>query len=347
MVRYARAGYWVLLALGLYLSGRASALRSQEVSSSEMTLARDFQLSRLNNTNIWITSREARLRDDWQALPQHREAIAALDAALAERVEQNASQWATLEQRRAQLRTALAALSPADKQRRALEEQLKILDRQGIAPSRLSDQPDVRAKLVELTNHRHQLWLAARAIRRNTPELMREYEPLAASATVQAALGQLGSGHKLGPARDYVADLKKLPDWERIFLTDWIPLYQQGERTRLTLLAEESTPLTFTWTSSPEPTLITAGMAEALGLEISSQAQTQMVTLAPQRTYAARQAVIPFARLGAAEVRELEVWVLPPEGEDLGARIGPAAFPNLRLQPQPERLRFLTSTGKQ
>jgi hypothetical protein len=326
MVRYARAGYWVLLALGLYLSGRASALRSQEVSSSEMTLARDFQLSRLNNTNIWITSREARLRDDWQALPQHREAIAALDAALAERVEQNASQWATLEQRRAQLRTALAALSPADKQRRALEEQLKILDRQGIAPSRLSDQPDVRAKLVELTNHRHQLWLAARAIRRNTPELMREYEPLAASATVQAALGQLGSGHKLGPARDYVADLKKLPDWERIFLTDWIPLYQQGERTRLTLLA---------------------GMAEALGLEISSQAQTQMVTLAPQRTYAARQAVIPFARLGAAEVRELEVWVLPPEGEDLGARIGPAAFPNLRLQPQPERLRFLTSTGKQ
>lgn len=348
MFRCAETCVCITLSLAITISGQAPALRAQEVSSPELKLARDFGLARLANTNIWITRREARLRDDWNELPPQRESIAALETELANRVEQNARQWALLEERRATLMRLLAALTPADKQRRAVEDQLKSLTRQGIAPERLGDQPDVRAKVMELINRRNQLWLTAQAIRRNTPEVIPDYERLKALVPLNAALKQLGNNHKLGPARDYAADLKKLPDFERIYLTMWVPLYRQGDRLRLTLLAEETAPLTFTWTSSPEPTVITSAMAEAIGVEISSQAAEQMVTLAPMRTYAARRANIPFIRFGSVEAREVEVWVLPPEGEDLGARIGPAALSGVGLEAQPERLRILaTPEGEQ
>jgi hypothetical protein len=331
----------ITLALAITISGQALALRAQEVPSPELKLARDFGLARLANTNIWITQREARLRDDWNELPPQRESIAALETELANRVEQNARQWALLEERRATLMRLLAALTPADKQRRAVEDQLKSLARQGIAPERLGDQPDVRAKVMELINRRNQLWLTAQAIRRNTPKVAAEYERLKSSPSLNAAITLLGNNHRLGPARDYEADLKRLADFERIYLTVWVPLYQQGERLRLTLLAGETTPLTFTWTSSPEPTVITSAMAEAIGVEIPSQAAQQMVTLAPMRTYAARRVKIPLVRLGSFETQEVEAWVLPPEGEDLGARIGPAALSGVGLEAQPERLRLL------
>jgi hypothetical protein len=51
---------------------------------------------------------------------------------------------------------------------------------------------------------------------------------------VLAALRTLGEGHRLGPLESYLADLRRLEDYERLVFTPWLPIYiQSGQLVRL------------------------------------------------------------------------------------------------------------------
>lgn len=305
----------------------------------EDTLAARHGLQRLPASNIWVLPVETELRSYWHDLPQHRDAIGAIEQALHERIERNAREWNQAERSEKTLRATLSGLARNDRQRPQIEQQLTTL-RLGISPpDQLADVEDVRSQLQELIARRHAIWLAAQAIRQKTAQLQDSYLPLQSDEQVSAIVRKAGVNHRLGPAKNYRDDLKKLPEFERLALTSWVPLTIVGQRQRVCLLANETTPITFTWTSSPEPTLITAAMAEAIGIQPRPGADEQMVGIAKQ-TWKAKPATLPYLRFGKYELRDIDVLILPPDAESIGARIGPAAFEGYHVQPQPHRLRM-------
>ncbi len=317
-----------------------AALAYAESPRPEDLLQQQFELQRLPSSNIWAVRLEIELRTHWAELPRHREAIALLDQGLTEQVQVTRRAWLQAERNEKTLRVAIAALEPSNRERARLEGQLAIIRRGLTPPERLGDREDVRRLLIALAEQRNALWLTAQAIRQKTPLLAEAYDKLAEQPEVAALLRKIGGSHRLGPARNYADDLKRLEQGEQPFLTEWLPLFMSGSRLRFTALANESTPITFTWTSSPEPSFITATQAESLGIEFDAKDDQEEIVL-EKRTFRTRQGVIPRLRLGKYELHAVKVLILPPEAEFAGARLSPVALAGYSAEAQPNRLRLV------
>jgi hypothetical protein len=139
-----------------------------------------------------------------------------------------------------------------------------------------------------------------------------------------------------------VDDLKKLPEFEKFYEQDWLPLIVFGDKLRFSVLINESRPITVTWTSGGEPALLPAALADSAGVEPDREGNGVPVAV-EGKTYQARSAVIHYLRLGRYELRDVKVLVLPAEAEFAGARLGPMALAGLRVEPQPDRLRVMLS----
>lgn len=330
-----RAYFYLGLSFCLIAVGHLHAWEARPAD----TLA-EAGLTRLEGTNFWVLRSEQELRARLNEIPEHRRAIAALEQLLSERIDQNFRQWTALNQADKLLENNLAALAGNDPARGEIAKQRTALKAQMIAPDRLGDQAEVRKQLVELTNRRNALWLALANVRHEVPKLADSYAPLSKEAKIAAALGKLGGNHRLGPVKDYGAEVRKLSEFDQAVLTSWVPLYWHGGHLRLSALLNETTPVTFSWSSSPEPIVLTAAMAHAAGIAVPAQAPRKEITLIKGRTYSAAQIKIPTLRLGKHLLRDVETLVLPPQGEDLGARLSVAAFAGFQAQTQPERLRL-------
>lgn len=337
---------FAILALAAFCALSASAGRASAAEPTPAEVLAQHGLNRLGATNIWIVRLERDLRAHLDALPEHRLAVVALEQALAERIEQNAKQFIAGQQTEASLTTTLRTAQLDDAARRQMQARLAELNARMIPPSQLGDQEDVRKQLAALIARRQAIWLSIVAIRRDAPILADSYAPLTKQASVSAALKQLGPTQRLGPARNYVDELPKLVEYESVALTDWIPVYQQAGKPRVAAILNETTPVTFSWSSSPEATLLTSSAAEAAGIEVPADAPKMTVTLAKGRTLIARRATIPYLRLGKYLVRNVEAFVLPAEGEDFGSRMGIGAIADLQMEEQWERLRLVLSPKK-
>lgn len=311
-----------------------------QAAKPEEVLQRDFQLQRLPGSNVWVLPLELELRRLWSDLPQHRDAIVGLEHSLAARIEANHGQWQQAQRGERKLLAALATLARNDRRRPELEQQLVALRSSVVPPERLAAAEDTRAQLVELSDRRHALYLGAIAIRAKTALLADAYAPLKDNAEAPALLAKVGAQHRLGPARDYAGDLKKLREFERVIATDWIPLVIVGSRQRISLVVNEQTPVTFTWSSGSEPTLLTASMAEASGVSAAADATVETVTIG-KTTYRCRTATIAYLRVGAHDLRHVPVAILPPEAESIGAQISATALRGLSVTAEPERLRMV------
>ncbi|HTN77991.1 MAG TPA: aspartyl protease family protein [Pirellulaceae bacterium] len=333
---YLRCGFATWLALLLCLVG--NALQAEDPRPADVLEAQG--LARLGTSNYWGTKLEQELRIHLSDLPKHRAAISALEQSLLERIEKNAAEYAAAQRSEAALQATFASLPTNDPARKTVAERIKAVQQLAIPPARLAGQDDTRQQLIELTNHRHALWVAIGVVRRDAALLAESYAPLAKNDMVLTALRKLGGNHRLGPAKNYADDLRKLGDFERAVQTDWVPLYLQGDKQRVTALIDETTPMTFTWSTSPETSYITTSMAAAAGLEIPQNAAIVKVTPAKGRTFPARRVVLPYVRFGKYLLRDVEVVVLPPEGEDLGAQLSAAALSGVRASAQLNRLRL-------
>lgn len=330
---------WCTAFLALSLT---AASAGQERAGPREFLEHERDLRPHANGQVWLASSERRLREHLGGLEETRGNLVKLKAWLDERVERNRVAWV---QSRAQLETlqqTLQALPSGDAKRGALERQRAQLQRQGVEPRALGAVPEVRARLIELTNLQSKLILAALAIRELTPQLDVAYQRLAQDREVVRALQQLGAPHRLGPLNtNYRAELARLGEYERLVFTDSSPLYWQGRGLRVGAILNERTPIVFAWESASGPPLLTTGMVEAAGLTIPAEAPRTRLTLPDGRQFETRTLTVPAIRLGQHLVRDLPVQVLPPEGEDLGAQFGPRAFEAYHASAEPERLQFV------
>lgn len=298
-------------------------------------------LTSMPGGKVWLCGAERTLRDGLASLNDARRELTQQQRSLEQRIQQNAQLWETNRQAIAALKTALSKTNSDAPERAELQQQIRLLESQAVEPDQLAAQSDVRGHLIRFINARQALALKLLAIRRADPQMEADYRRLAADLEVQAALRTLGEGYRLGPLESYRAQLRRLEEYEQLVFTPWSPIYLQSGRIRVGAILNEQTPLTFSWHADDRPTVLTETMLEAAGVELAAGAATVPLAVGPGRTLAARPATVPTLRFGSVVLGDVPVYVLGPEGEDLGACIGAAAFAGYDVQEERARLQLI------
>jgi hypothetical protein len=323
------------------MGGAAVTSVSAQPSDAVAFLEQEKGLSRHAGGPVWLSKTERCVRAHLPTLDPLRAAIVTQQNAIQELILSNAARWQASREQIMNLQQMRKALKPGDAKQKQIDLQIEELRKKAVEPARLGADPDVRRRLIELLNLRHKLTLAVVEIRTLVPRLEAEYQQLAQDPDVTAAFQRIVGAYRLGPLNvNYPAYVQRLGDYERVVLTPWTPLYLQSDCPRVTGLLNERVPFTFSWQAGSEPTIVTAGMIEAAGLKIPSDAPTIQQTLGRNRKLSVREITLPSVRFGKYVLRELPAYVLPPEGEDLGAQISPRAFALHRAVADLEGLRF-------
>ncbi len=324
-----------LLAWGAVLVGTSPL----QISAEERVLQR-AGLRQLEGTSVWLLEDEFRLQSLLGELePLHRR-ILRLQADLTAAATENLVLWEATRQQSQALREKLAQAPTGDPQRPQWERQLRRLASQGVEPGKLPGVAPVRALLVQLTDHRLRLALSVLSIRRLHQQLRCDYERLANDPHVTRALRAQGEQHRLGPRRKgYDIPVKRLERHEALVFTDWVPLYQQSDRMRFGGIMHERVPAVFTWDEESQETLLPATLVESAGVPYSEQGELVELSWGNRRRLPARRITLSTLRFGGIVLYDVPALMLPPEGEDLGPRIGPASFSGYAVEREPERLR--------
>ena len=298
---------------------------------------------------FWITDREIGLRQRFELVPKWANRAFQARRALDEAVVQNETLWNQLLRAESAVRQLEQARDMATgSQRDALDQQVDIQNQavatkraRAVDPDQLADVPRVKAQVIGLIDVRNELALGLYWIRHATPLLIEEYARLKKDADVDRAMRQMDGGHRLGPARDYDQQLKKLARYDRVVHSDTVPSYRESGRWRTSGLINDQTPATFTLTQSSESSLIPFSMIERAGLIIPDDSPRSNYCTADGREFSVRRFKIPYLRFGRHVLRDVPAMALPPEGEDLGAQIGSKTLAEYELSVQPRRLRMV------
>ena len=315
--------------------------------AAETFLRRVKGLSNIPGGKVWLGRAEQTLRDCLASLDEARREVLQLQKSLEQSVQRNYQHWEANRQTIDTLKAALSKTVTDAPERKKIQQQLQRLQSEIIAPERLAAQSDVRRRLIQFTNARNRLALQILAVRRSLPQMDEEYRRLGADLEVHAALRALGEGHRLGPLEAYREEQRRLVEYEQIVFTPWLPVYLQSERIRVGAILNETTPVTFTWRPESGPTVLTTSMIEAAGLAPPTAETAVPLPVASGRTLLARRITVPAIRFGQVVLRDAPVYVLGPDGEDLGATIGPDAFTDADVKIELERLRLVIKSRSQ
>lgn len=327
----------LVLLLSVYATGSDAA-----DADPEAFLRRDKGLTQIAGGSVWLSGAERCLREHVSHLDELKRQILSIQRSLEDRCQNNLVLWDTNRRRIQSLQKALSSLNTDDPKKKQIERQIKELETQAVRPRRLPAEANVRAWLTELTNLRNRLGLSVIAIRRLKVAMESEYKQLAGDPDVASAFRQLGESHRLGPTNNgYATEIRQLGEYERVAFTDRMPLYVQSEKLRVGAILNERVPVTFTWQASHDPTVLTASMAESAGVNIPDSAEIFEMPFGRTRRLPTRRVVVQSIRFGEHVLRDIPAYVLPPEGEDLGARIGLEALDEYQATVELERLRLV------
>lgn len=307
-------------------------------TAPEEHLQKHFGLVRLSAA-VWGLPLEVELKEKLAQLPALRESVVTAEKELDERSAANRRGWTESAPALEAIRKALGQLSPTDPKHIALAQQLATLESTVSEPSRLSLRGEVRARLVAFSRDRSLLQLALLWLRTQAPRLEAEYARLAKRQDLAELLRQLRN-EKLGPLKNYAPDLKRTAEYDKLVFTDWLPAYQQAGQTRFSAIVNEQAPATFTWSEESDgKLLLPSSLLEPCGLTVAQNAPQRLVKLGDRRLMA-RELSLPTLRLGRHVAKDLAGLVLPPEGEDLGARLPRSVLSSLRINIELDRLRL-------
>lgn len=338
------------LAFALVLYASRPALHGQ-TDRGMATQGRSFLLARGFSPvgNIWITRREARLKriaDSLEALERrHQQAIVKASEAL------SANEA---------IRLRLARAEAAERAKKGLPDLPKeepsagaeILKKTSTSsPAKLNSQlPDVtglgeqtplQQTLVELVNARTAVQLAVLTIRREAVTMETDYTSLKSDREVRAALKQVNSNARLGPARNYQRDLARIDVLAAGAFKNDVPGYFESGQFRVSAIANETQSVTFNFQLKNGPLLLTASAAQRLGLTSKDFAESPREVEIASRRVIASPTRLASLRLGAATIKDVPALVLPPEAEDLGSQLSPAALKGYQMDFQPRRMAIL------
>src|SRR5262249_42632305 len=117
------------------------------------------------------------------------------------------------------------------------------------------------------------------------------------------------------------------------------PIYREGKRIRVSLLLNEELPATLTWHDEHEATVLPFSLAQNLGLtEKLPNKQEQLALPKEKLTLHGWNVKLDKVRLGQSVAEKATVFVMAPEHEAQGGRLGYELQKELLLTLEPERL---------
>jgi hypothetical protein len=330
--------FFAALAVVAIVGGGPTPLQADE-EAARAVLA-EHGLVRLGR-RTWVVPGERKLREQYERLPRLREAIVTAESELDAAIAANRERWNAAQPLVAAAKQSLAKLSPSDPQRAIVQQQIASLERGATRPAIFGSQPGIRQQVIALSSTRNELLASIASIRAAAATLETKYAELAGRAEVSAALRQLGDDQRLGPARNYAADQPRLAEFESLAATAWVPIYSIAGQTRVAALVGERTPVTFSWRdASDQPLVLTHSAAEAAGVMPEARAPRETIEAAPARKVPAQKVAIPQLRLGKLLLENVTGYVVAPEHEDVGNRLGGQSLAGHAVRLQPERLRM-------
>jgi len=327
------------LVLGSIQPGLAWPAESA-TAAAEAFLRAGKDLAPVPGGKIWLVAAERTLRDGLASLGDSRRKLVQQQRWLEQRIQQNSLAWETSRPQVAALRTALSQTATEAPERKQLEQQIQRLESQAVDPDRLGAQEDVRLHLIQFTNARQALAINLLAIRRSLPQMDADYSRLAADLEVRAALRTLGEEYRLGPLENYLPQVRRLDEYERLVFTPWLPMYLQSGWIRVGAILNETTPITFSWRAEGGPTILSESMAEAAGLAPAAGTPAVPLALGAGRTLTARPLVAPTLRLGQLVLHDVHLYVSTPDGEDAGAILSADTLAGYEVTLEPARLQL-------
>lgn len=315
------------------------AVSGQESAPQAERLQQDFGLVSTAD-GWWELPHELVLRERIAELPKRRERIIALERQLETDIERNAEAWKQVAPALDALRQSRRRLPTNDPQREPIERQIAAFAATATEPKLLGQHSEVRGQVIALAAERCALQSALILIRREWPRLREQYGQLAARPDFAEARKQLAADQRLGPRRDYAADLNRLGNYDRVVNTDWTPTYIQSARIRVMALLDGELPVTFTWSEESDAEVqVTRSVIDAAEIDIND-APSEEVAIGEGRKIRAARIMLGELRLGKTILRDVSALVLPPEAEDIGCTLPRSALKGHEVQLEPERLRL-------
>ncbi|MEX2185862.1 MAG: aspartyl protease family protein [Pirellulales bacterium] len=310
----------------------------------------------INLGDAWLAPAEMETRQWLDALDPLERQYQALLRAIDDRVRANESVKAELAQQRRELKKLVeridandpAALGPTrdrlKQSAKELEAHIKRLRSDYKDGTHLAEFQPARDDVIRLANARAALTLAAAALRRNLTEMPEQYDRIAKIPAVRAALSQLGPTIRLGTGRNYATDAAdRLARIDRATQSDFVPVYRDDNHARVLAIVDGATPITFSLRHSAGPTHLPHSLVASLN--ISTEDAPRVTYTVGDRKLACRRVKLSSLRVGSLEMRDVEALALPPEGEDLGAKLGRAAYESHYLDVDFSHLRLTVMTS--
>lgn len=351
-----RVTFWlVVLVFAFPVAGRSCAELRAASARAEQFLADERGL--VQQRQRWLLPLELQLRGRVRLLPKLQSRLERVRLQTEQTYQVLSQRNVAVQTHLGQVKARLAQLESqptarlGQAQRQVLAAQIKrerqrlaALEKEQIEPEKYGAVPIIQRQLIDLTNRRNDLATTILNIHDERHRLREGYQELSQDRQVAAALNELGEDHRLGPLADYDSKrfLQNIRQYEDEVFTAQLPLYRAGEHLRVAAIINR-TPVTFTWHTSSEPTLLTASVIEATGLRVPGDAPQMTRRFDDGRKLVVREFEIPYLRFGRHELRNVSAFALPPEGENIGTHIGPAAFEDAGIMPraEPEKLRLV------
>lgn len=284
------------------------------------------------------------------------EELGKLDRRLQDAKREGEAQIIALEQLRAQLKTAEATKArlatvlksaPAGQLRTMLERdqkeqtQLAAKLKEGLPPAEtLGGLAPLKGVLAEQCAVRAEFVLAYFEASRLEAGLAKQYAELAEKREIRDALAELPT-QTLGPAKRLAAEQKTLQKYRATAFAASVPFYREGKRVRVSVVLNDELPATLTWHDEHEATLLPYSLAQNLGLaEKLSDKQEQLALPKEKLTLRGWFATIDQIRVGQSVAEKVSIFVLAPEHEALGGRLGYELQKELLLTLDAERLQI-------
>jgi hypothetical protein len=156
------------------------------------------------------------------------------------------------------------------------------------------------------------------------------YESLRTDSQVMQAIGAPGGQARLGPIEPHDAIGRRLARFEEDVLTGAVPLIQRGTRFRFAAILGD-VAATFSYSGPDGESVVTPSLLKSAGMAVPEDAERVTVQI-DERRIPARRITLNSVRVGAHELRNVPALAVGPEGEDLGARLGGAAFEDYRVE---------------
>jgi len=300
----------------------------------------------------WLCAADHRLRSQLHSIDRNQKQFQRARRELEQRLESNESlgrllsektqRIAQLERQAASTRDTVQRRQLADVLGRLRAEQ-SVLQQRYLTPDQVPDDASLRAIVIEWTNARNALAVTALTYSETDVlyQISNQYESLRGDTQVRRAMATLGPHQELRGGNEFAAAAPRVAEARRMAFSADAPLYRVAGQWRSNVLIGPAAPTGCTLTDQGPPLILPEMAARAAGLLDHEKEPLRRPFKAPDgRQFEVQVVRLPRIWLGNQEIANVEAYILPPEGEDLGVLLNPDYLGGNRVQRRPQQLRL-------